>query len=52
METIKLKLFKNMPFVPCFFFFPPGGLPFFNATSFTVEKMADFCQKLLLQKHA
>ena len=51
MKTTKLKDFKNMAFIPCFLFFPPTSLPFFYAFSFTVKKMADFCQKLLLQKH-
>ena len=51
MKTIKLKDFKNMAFIPCFLFFPPTSLPFFYAFPFTVKKMADFCQKLLLQKH-
>ena len=51
MKTTKLKDFKNMAFIPCFLFFPPTSLPFFYAFPFTVKKMADFCQKLLLQKH-
>ena len=51
MKTTKLKDFKNIALVPYFFYFPPTSLPFFYAFSFTVKKMADFCQKLLLQKH-
>ena len=51
MKTTKLKYFKNMAFIPFFLFFPPTSLHFFYAFPFTVKKMADFCQKLLLQKH-
>ena len=38
-------------FCHVFFFCPLTSLPFFNAFPFTVNKMAVFCQKLLLQKH-
>ena len=51
MKTTKLKDFKNMVIIRCFLFSPTTSLPFFYAFSFTVKKMADFCQKLLLQKH-
>ena len=52
MKTTKPKVFKNMAFVSDFLFFPTTSLPFFCISSFTVKKMAEFCQKLLLQKHA
>ena len=52
MKTTKLKDLNNMAFIPCFLFFAPKSLPFFYAFPFTVKKMDDFSQKLLLQKHA
>ena len=51
MKTTKLKVFKNMAFVPLLLVFPLTSLTFFNASSFTVQKMANFHQMLLLQKH-
>ena len=36
MKTTKLKVFKNMAFVPFFLFFPLKSLPFFYTSSYTV----------------
>ena len=50
MKNTKFKDFKNMAFIPCCLLFPPKIHPFFYAFSFTVKKLADFCQKLLLHR--